>query len=112
MFFIINKKKESTDKDGYYPEEVANNLKTYLYILSGIYGFLGISAFILGFPYKEENKTETDDSNLIEEIKEEIKEKKNISVKELFALFKTKKYLMILSFCICSLCKKYILFNF
>ena len=110
-FFIINKKKESTDKDGYYPEEVANNLKTYLYILSGIYGFLGISAFILGFPYKEENKTETEDTNLIEDKKEEIKEKKNISVKELFALFKTRKYLMILSFCICGLCKKYILFN-
>ena len=30
-FFIVNKKKESTDADGYYPIEVANNLKTYLY---------------------------------------------------------------------------------
>ena len=30
-FFIVNKNKESTDTDGYYPEAVANNLKIYLY---------------------------------------------------------------------------------
>lgn len=127
-FFIVNKKKESTDADGYYPIEVANNLKTYLYILTGIYGFLGISAFLLAFEYKnEETKDETkliegqnEEENIIEDKKEkgsenkeeekeegkkEIKIKKQISVKELFRLFRTKKYLMILSFCICGLCK-------
>jgi hypothetical protein len=127
-FFIVNKNKESTDTDGYYPEAVANNLKTYLYILTGIYGFLGISAFLLAFEYKnEETKDETkliegqnEEENIIEDKKEkesenkeeekeegkkEIKIKKQISVKELFRLFRTKKYLMILSFCICGLCK-------
>ena len=121
-FFIVNKNKEKTDGDGYYPEEVANNLKTYLYILTGIYGFLGVSAFLLAFEYKEEEKEDNEneekeekkligdkkdeEENNTNEVKiEEAKEKKNISVKELFILFKTKKYLMLLSFCICGLCK-------
>jgi Na+/melibiose symporter-like transporter len=114
-FFIVNKNKEKTDGDGYYPEEVANNLKTYLYILTGIYVFLGVSAFLLAFEFKEENE-QKEDANLIEDKKdeennpneqkiEEVKEKKNISFKEMIFLFKTKKFLMILSFCICGLCK-------
>ena len=114
-FFIVSKNKEKTDSDGYYPEEVANNLKTYLYILTGIYVFLGVSAFLLAFEFKEEND-QKEDANLIEDKKdeennpneqkiEEVKEKKNISFKELIFLFKTKKFLMILSFCICGLCK-------
>ena len=134
-FFIVNKKKESTDAEGYYPIEVANNLKIYLYILTGIYVFLGISALILAFEYKKEETNEetkliegqNEDENIIEvkkeeekekvekekekeeekieESKKEIKIKKQISVKELFKLFGTKKYLMILSFCIRGLCK-------
>ena len=142
-FFIVNKNKESTDTDGYYPEAVANNLKTYLYILTGIYGFLGISAFLLAFEYKKEKiegesnliegqneegnnedkkekeekkdnenienkekiESENEEEN-IEDKKEEIKIKKHITVYELFRLFGTKKYLMILSFCICGLCKQ------
>jgi Na+/melibiose symporter-like transporter len=109
-FFIVNKNKEKTDSDGYYPEGVANNLKTYLYILTAIYVFLGVSAFLLAFEFKEEKK---EDIKLIEDEEnssngqriEEVKEKKNISFKELILLFKTKKFLMILSFCICGLCK-------
>lgn len=119
-YFIVNPKKEGTDTDGYYPENVANNLKKYLYILTGIYIFLGVSAFLLAFEYEEEEKQ--NDEKLIEgekeeavgenkeEIKtpnektEETKEKKNITGSELFRLFKTKKYLMLLSFCICGLC--------
>ena len=34
-----------------------------------------------------------------------VKEKKSISWTELFQLIKTKKYLMLLSFCVCGLCK-------
>ena len=112
-FFIVNKNKEKTDDDGYYPEEVANNLKTYLYILTGIYVFLGVFAFLLAFEFKEEKEEDVkliedknDEENNTNETKtEEVKEKKNITVKELFMLFKTKKYLMLLSFCICGLCK-------
>jgi len=118
-FFIVNSNKESTDEDGYYPEEVANNLKTYLYVLTGIYGVLGISAFFLAFEYKEKleenikliegEKGDTNNNNK-EELEDEIKIKKNITMKELLLLFFTKKYLMLLSFCICGLCK-YIIYN-
>ena len=111
-FFIVNPKKEPTDDKGYYPKEVANHLKTYLYILTGIYAFLGVLAFFFAFEYKEE--VQENDEKLIEEEKQkegtetttkEVKEKKNITWKELFQLLKTKKYLMLLSFCICGLCK-------
>ena len=123
-FFIVNPKKEGTTPDGYYSETVANNLKKYLYILTGIYVFLGVSAFFLAFEYEEEKQN---DEKLIEEEKhdaeqgkkeeeekeettkeekaEESKEKKNISGRELFLIFKTKKNLMLLSFCVCGLCK-------
>ena len=56
----------------------------------------------------DENKEKIESSNEeenIEDKKEEIKIKKHITVYELFRLFGTKKYLMILSFCICGLCK-------
>ena len=133
-YFIVNPNKLGTDEEGYYPKEVANNLKTYLYILTGIYLFLGISALLLTFEYKEEEEHQ-DDEKLIEESKEENKkpeeneeskkpeeneenkkpeeneekekekEKKDISGKELFRIFKTKKNLTLLCFCICGLCK-------
>ena len=82
-FFIVNKNKEKTDGDGYYPEEVANKEEKKLI----------------------EDKKDEEENNINEVKTEEVKEKKNISVKELFILFKTKKYLMLLSFCICGLCK-------
>jgi MFS family permease len=119
-YFIVNPNKLGTDKDGYYPKEVADNLKTYLYILTGIYAFLGIFAFFLAFEYNEEEHKKEEDEKLItsdeekkdsdkkeetkEEKKEETKEeKKDISGKELFRLFKTKKNLTMLCFCICGL---------
>ena len=65
---------------------------------------------------KKEEKEESDkkdepkESDKKEEKKDEKKEekyeeKKDISGKELFRLFKTKKNLTMLSFCICGLCK-------
>ena len=114
-YFIVNPNKIGTDEDGYYPKEVADNLKRYLYILTGIYVFLGVSAFLLAFEYQEEENTndekliqgekEKETEKVEEDKKEESKEKKNITAAELFRLFKTKKYLMLLSFCICGLCK-------
>ena len=124
-YFVVNPNKKGTDENGYYPKEVADNLKTYLYILTGIYIFLGVSAFLLAFEYTEE-KTKEDTKLIIgdkdekiigqedceeteetkqDKEKKEKKEKKDISTKELFRLFKTKKNLMLLSFCICGLCK-------
>ena len=129
-YFIVNPHKKDTDSDGYYPEEVANNLKKYLYILTGIYVFLGVSAFLFAFEYNEEEAREEEklivEGNEEGQKKEEEKEKeenakrestksedskdkktgkKNLTGKELFRLLKTKQYLMLLSFCICGLCK-------
>ena len=127
-FLIVNPDKKKTNTEGYYPPEVANRLKTYLYILTGIYVVLGILAFFFSFEYKEEaiendekliaekketNETETKtedvkekkETNETETKTEDVKEKKNITWKELFQLLKTKKYLMLLSFCVCGLCK-------
>ena len=119
-YAVVNPNKQKTDDDGYYPQDVANNLKTYLYILTGIYVFLGVVAFLFSFEYqeKEPEKDEKliDDKNQDEggandkieaqETEEkEVKEKKSITWKELFQLLKTKKYLMLLSFCVCGLCK-------
>ena len=122
-YFVVNPDKKDTDSDGYYPQDVADNLKKYLYILTGIYAFLGITAFLFAFEYNEEEAKE--EEKLIEDQKEEGKEKKendtqrestktagsqkaekkNLTGKELFRLLKTKKYLMLLSFCVCGLCK-------
>ena len=116
-FVVVNPNKETTDDDGYYPQNVANNLKTYLYILTGIYIFLGVVSFFFAFEFQEkekdekliENKNQIEGANNHKETQEtqeeEVKEKKNISWSELFRLIRTKKYLMILSFCICGLCK-------
>ena len=81
---------------------------------------MGVVAFLFAFEYqeKEPEKDEKliDDKNQDEggandkieaqETEEkEVKEKKNISWSELFRLIRTKKYLMLLSFCVCGLCK-------
>ena len=63
-YFIVNPNEIGTDEDGYYPKEVADNLKRYLYILTGIYVFLGVSAFLLAFEYQEEENT--NDEKLIQ----------------------------------------------
>ena len=96
-YAVVNPKKQKTNADGYYPKDVANNLKTYLYISTGIYVFLGVVAFIFCFWISRKRAQETEEK--------EVKEKKNISLSESFGLIRTKKYLMLLSFCICGLCK-------
>lgn len=114
-YFIVNPNKSKTDEQGYYPEDVAKNLGTYLYILTGIYVFLGVTAFLFAFEYQEVKQENGNEDKLVEdtetkekeeqENKTEVKEKKNITWSELFKLIKTKKYLMLLSFCVCGLCK-------
>ena len=97
-FFIVNPNKESTDKKGYYPKEVANHLKTYLYILTGIYVFLGVLAFFFAFEYNEE--VQEDDDKFIEEKKFEgetetktgkVEEKKKYNMERIISTFKNKK---------------------
>ena len=106
-YFVVNPGKASTNTEGYYPDYVANNLKTYLYILTGIYVFLGVIAFFFAFEYQQDENDEKmiEDKKQEEEGQTKVKEKKSISWTELFQLIKTKKYLMLLSFCVCGLCK-------
>ena len=53
-FIIINPNKEEADDDGYYPENVANNLKDFLYFVMIMFGVLGIIAIILSIPYEND----------------------------------------------------------
>ena len=52
--FMINPEKKGTEPDGFYSEKIANNLLDFLYVLVGIFVFLGIMAIALTFPYEEE----------------------------------------------------------
>ena len=87
-----------TDSEGYYPKYVANNLKKFLQVLLIIYIILGIIAFCCAFQYDGEDESEDDVLN-------SEKDYKDISIKELFKLFCTKRNMYLLSFCVCGLCK-------
>jgi Na+/melibiose symporter-like transporter len=80
-YFIVNPKKEGTDEKGYYPKDIADNLKTYLYILTGIYVFLGVVAFLLAFEYEKEDGKHNEE-NKEKLINGEKKEKKRKKMKE------------------------------
>lgn len=99
-FIIINPKKIKTNNNGIYPNEVAENLKNYLYILTGIYVILGIIALCFGIEYQETNENESENSSI------KFKDKnKDISNKELCKVFFSKGNMYLLSFCICGICK-------
>ncbi len=53
--YIINKNGIKTDDDGFYDKEIANRLIYFLYVMIGIFGFLGFFAIVFTFPYQEEN---------------------------------------------------------
>ena len=139
-FWIINKDKEKTEKDGLYPKHIADKLPTYLYALIGIFFFFGISSYLLTFNYEdtesqidvlldEEKNIEKEDKkdeikeNKKESIKEEEKKeidqkeaeekkdnkkkikRRDVSYKELFKIFISKKNLQILVFIFSGPCK-------
>lgn len=52
--FMINPDKEGTEPDGFYKKEIADRLLDFLYVLVGIFIFLGTMAIALTFPYQEE----------------------------------------------------------
>lgn len=72
-FWIINKNKEKTEKNGLYPKHIADRLPTYLYVLVGIFFFFGISSYLLTFNYED---TETQIDTLLDEEKDVEKEEK------------------------------------
>ena len=125
-FWIINKDREKTKKDGLYPPHVANRLPTYFYVLVGIFFVFGLSSYLLTFNYddlendtqivqlideEKKNEEKSDERATIEEKKEIEKVEENkikrrkISTKELFKEFCSKKNLQILVFCCGGPCK-------
>lgn len=115
---IVNPKQEPTDEKGYYPKPVANNLKKFLFVISGIYAVLGLLAFLLVFEFQEEDLEE--EVKMIDEEKNKEEEKENAKEKEeknppekkddssgvdLTKIFFSKRNMILLSFCICGLCK-------
>ena len=52
--FMINPDKKGTESDGFYTKEIAERLLQFLYVLVGIFLFLGTIAIVLTFPYEEE----------------------------------------------------------
>lgn len=125
-FWIINKDREKTEKDGLYPLHVANRLPTYFYVLVGIFFVFGLSSYLLTFNYddlendtqigqlidEEKKNEEKNDENAIIEEKKEIEKveenkikRRKISTKELFKEFCSKKNLQILVFCCGGPCK-------
>ena len=103
-YWIINPNRASTDKSGIYPEDVADNLTTYLQILCVLFLILGILAIFLTFDYKEEgSKSE----------KEPLKnnDQKNNDSIPLLEVFFSKKNLMMIVFCFCGLGKYNNFFN-
>ena len=125
-FWIINKDREKTEKNGLYPPHVSNRLPTYLYVLVGIFFAFGLFSYLLTFNYddlendtqigqlidEEKKNEEKNDENAIIEEKKEIEKveenkikRRKISTKELFKEFCSKKNLQILVFCCGGPCK-------
>ena len=80
---IINPDKKDTDSDGLYPEEIANRLPKYLYILLGIFVLIGSIAYFTTFNYEDNVNIISEDineekliDNTIEEEKKEINNEK------------------------------------
>ena len=78
-FWIINKDKEKTEKNGLYPKHIADKLPTYLYSLVGIFFFFGIFSYLLTFNYED---TESQIEALLDEEKNIEKEDKKVEIKE------------------------------
>lgn len=99
-YWIINPDREGVDtKTGLYSPEVANRLKTYLYILCAIFLVLGVVSFFITFKYQEES---------LDTIEEPIKTDENQTSRPsapLLETFFSKKNLMMVSFCFCGFCK-------
>lgn len=122
-FWIINKKKEKTEKNGLYPKYIADRLPTYLYVLAGIFLTLGLISYFSTFNYEDIINSENDklinDEKITkgEEDKEQIKKeegnknqdnipkKRKVTYSELFKIFLSKKNLQILVFIFGGPCK-------
>ena len=95
-FVFINPNKKETDDEGYYPEDVANNLLNFLYFVMIMFGVLGTLAILLTFPYKKDLNEKIIDIDIVSNnseigIKKSLLNKEKISnINETF--YESKNY--------------------
>ena len=99
-FFIINREKETTDKNGIYPKYISDRLPKFILILLISFLIIGAIALFMTFPY-ESNEEKDENEQKLNEIEEKVN-KKSGNLKEAFL---SKKYLLMVSFCFCGFCK-------
>ena len=110
-FVFINPEKESTDKNGIYPDYIAKRIINYLYFLMGVFIVFGIVSYLMTFNYedviKKNELLNTIDDNKEERISDLMKEsdKNQDYTKVLFKAFINKNNLKLCVFCVCGPCK-------
>ena len=109
-YLIINPEKKEPE-NGIYPQDIANNLKNYLYFLLILFFFLKLIAIIFTFNYEkkisEENDNNSNEPAIIETNGKELQivntSKDNFSL--LCEGLLSEKNFFLLLFCFCSPCK-------
>ena len=121
-FLIINPNKVKTNAKGIYPKEVADRLKYFLYLATGLFILFGTIGTIGTFKYEEEetvenvSKIEADESEDKKIVNSENKEGEKIEKTEnkkkddlgrypLKEALLSKQNYQILVFCFCGFCK-------
>ena len=107
-YIIINPDKKEPI-DGIYPEDVASNLKYYLYFLIILFVILGILAMSLTFNYEQESIEQKENNNILNSERESILidnfENNNNKMGHLCEGFLSEKNFFLLMFCFCTPCK-------
>ena len=111
-YLIINPEKKEPEGD-FYPDDIANNLKTYLYFLIILFLILGSIGVVLSFNYEKEdthsenniNKTISTEMNEKEHLILDEHENKNNNCRFLCEALLSEKNFFLLLFCFCTPCK-------
>lgn len=111
-FVFINPNKEKVQRDGFYSQKVADNLKSYFIFTILLFGVLSVLGMSLTFPYKEEPTIENvhgfieeeKNSEIIPDIKQKIIESDDEFKQALFS----KENAMLCIICFGAPCNIYI----
>ena len=113
--FIINPGKANPDSEGFYSKEIAMRLLTFLYVLVGIFVFLGSLAIGLTFPYQPEEDPNTnlsapildENNNTVDapEITTTTITEKDAPEENIWKAFLSWKNFQLGIFCFCGPCK-------
>ena len=99
-FFIINREKKTTDKNGIYPKFISDRLPKFIFILLISFIIIGAISLFMTFPYESNEEKDENEQKL-----NEIEEKVNKTGGNLKEAFLSKKNLLMVSFCFCGFCK-------